>query len=66
MSKLPKPSKLHKSLQYIGKTAMAGGIGALANGDFATGIAILIAGALIWGLSEYKDELAKYLESLSE
>jgi len=61
-----KPSKLYTSLRQVGRMGMAGGIGAIASGEFVTGVAVLIVGAFVWGLSEYKDELAKYFESLSE
>jgi len=61
-----KPRKLEKTLSTLGKSAIAGGTGAIASGQYLSGLLAVGVGLVLWIVWEYRDEMKQYLESLSE
>jgi len=66
MAKERKPKKLEKTLSTLGKSAIAGGTGAIASGQYLSGLLSVGVGLVLWIVWEYRDEMRRYLESLSE
>jgi len=66
VAKEKKPRKLEKTLSTLGKSAIAGGTGAIASGQYLSGLLAVGVGLVLWIVWEYRDEMKRYLESLSE
>jgi len=66
MARERKPRKLEKTLSTLGKSAIAGGTGAIASGQYFSGLLAVGVGLVLWIVWEYRDEMKRYLESLSE